>query len=136
MSLSPKIKEIKGSMKLNRPNSNRPYYPQSNNLIDSGVQISTITFEFVKQLGLKIYQLDRILKFETTGHGDIPYMGYVQVNLKIPEIKTFNVDVHMLVIEDSTYVQQVPIQLGTLYIDRALNLISEKEITQLSTKWK
>ena len=36
-------------------------------LIDLGEQISTITIEFVKQLGLKIHQLDRILKFETTG---------------------------------------------------------------------
>ena len=31
-------------------------------LVDSGVQISTITIECVKQLGLKIHQLGRILK--------------------------------------------------------------------------
>ena len=72
-------------------------------LVDSGAQISTITIEFVKQLGLTIHQLDRILKFETTGGGDIPYTGYVEVNLKIPEIKSFNEDVFMLVIDDSTY---------------------------------
>ena len=42
----------------------------------------------------------------------------------------------MLVIEDSTYVHCVPIQLGMLHIDRALDLISNKETTQLSTKWK
>ena len=42
-------------------------------LVDSGAQISTITTEFVKQLGLKIHQLDRILKFETTGEGAIPW---------------------------------------------------------------
>ena len=53
-------------------------------LIDCGAQISTITIELVKQLGLKIHQLDRILKFETTGGGDIPYMGHVETNLKIP----------------------------------------------------
>ena len=41
-------------------------------LVDLGAQISTITIEFIKQLGLKIHQLDRILKFETTGRGDIP----------------------------------------------------------------
>ena len=32
-------------------------------------------------------------------------MGYVEVNLKIPEIKAFNEDVLMLVIEDSAYAQ-------------------------------
>ena len=39
------------------------------------------------------------------GAGDIPYMGYVEVNLKIPEIKAFNEDVLMPVTEDSTYAQ-------------------------------
>ena len=74
-------------------------------LIDSGAQISIITVEFVKQLGLKMHQLDRILKFETTGGGDIPNIGCVEVNLKVPEIKAFNGDVLMLVIEDSEYAQ-------------------------------
>ena len=63
-------------------------------------------------------------------------MGYIEVTLKIPEIKAFNEDVLMLVIEDSTYAQHVPIQLGMLNIDRALDLISNKETTHLSTKWK
>ena len=49
-------------------------------LIDSGAQISTITTEFIKQLGLKIHQLDRILKFEATGGSDIPYTGDTEVN--------------------------------------------------------
>ena len=96
-------------------------------LVDSGAQFSIITIEFVKKLGLKIHQLDRILRFEATGGGDIPYMGYVEVNLKILEIKAFNEDVLMLVIEDGTYAQCVPIQIGTLHIDRALDLISNKE---------
>ena len=73
-------------------------------LVDSRAQISTITIEFIKQLGLKIHQLDRILKFETTG-GDIPCMGYVEINLKIPEIEAFNEDVLMLEIEDSADAQ-------------------------------
>ena len=42
----------------------------------------------------------------------------------------------MLVIDDSAYNQHVPIHLGTLHINRALELISNKEITQLSTNWK
>ena len=35
-------------------------------LVDSGTQLSTINIEFVKQLGLGIHQLDRILKIEAT----------------------------------------------------------------------
>ena len=75
-------------------------------LVDSGALISTIKIEFVKELGLKIHQLDRILKFETTTGGvDIPYTGYVEFNLKNPEIKAFNEDMLIFVIEDSTYAQ-------------------------------
>ena len=63
-------------------------------------------------------------------------MGYVEVNLKIPKIKAFNKDVLMLVIEDSTYAQCVPIQLGMLRVDRTLDLIRRKESMHLSNKWK
>ena len=87
-------------------------------------------------MGLKIHQLDRILKVEATGQVDILYMGYIEVNLKIPENKALNEDLLMLVIEDSTCMQHFPIQLGMLHVDRALDLISNKETTQLSTKWK
>ena len=93
-----------------------------------------ITIEFVKQLGLKIHQLDRILNFESTRVTDIPYTGYVKVNLKFLEIKAFNEDSLMPVIEHSPYAQRVPIQLGTLHIDRALDLISNIALTHLSTK--
>ena len=41
----------------------------------------------------------------------------------------------MLVIQNSKYAQGVPIQLGTLHIDKVLNLVNEKEISQLNTKW-
>ena len=105
-------------------------------LIDSGAQISTITIKFVVQLGLNIHQLDRILQFETTGGADIPYTGYVEVNLKIPEIKAFYEDMFMLVIEDSTYAQWVSIQLGTLHIDKALDLINEKRNNPTKYKMK
>ena len=67
-------------------------------LVDLGAQLSTMIIKFVKQLGLKIHQLDRILRLEATGGGDIPYMGYVEVNLEIPEIKAFNEDVLILVL--------------------------------------
>ena len=105
-------------------------------LMDSGAQISTITIELVKQLGLNIHQLDRILKFETTGGGDIPYMGYVGTILKIPETRAFDEDIILLVIENSEYAQWVHIQLGALHIDKILNLVKEKEILQLNKKWR
>ena len=70
----------------------------------------------------------------TSSREDIPYMAYMEV--KIPKIKTFHEGMLMLVIEDSAYAQHITIQLGTLHIGRALDLMSEKERTQLSTKWE
>ena len=40
----------------------------------------------------------------------------------------------MLVIEDSPYAQRVQIQLGTLHINNALDLVSKIELINLSNK--
>ena len=90
----------------------------------------------MQQLGLEIHHLNKILKLEATGGDNIPYVGCVEVNLRIPEIRAFNEDVLMLVTEDSPYAQRVPIQLGTLHINRAVVLASETEMINLSNKWK
>ena len=42
----------------------------------------------------------------------------------------------MLVLEDSPYGDRVPIQIGTLHIDRVIDLISQDEIDDLTRKWK
>ena len=54
-------------------------------LINAGAQLSIITITFAQQVGLEIHHFDKILKLEATRECDIPYMGYVEVNLKIPE---------------------------------------------------
>ena len=53
----------------------------------------------------------------------------------LPQIKKFDVDVLMLVIDDSAYGMHVPIQIGTLHIDMALELATEAEMKKLSCKW-
>ena len=63
-------------------------------------------------------------------------MGYAEVILKILEIKVFNEDVLLLVIDDILHGQRVPIWLGTLHINKTLDLVSETEMTNLSRKWK
>ena len=52
----------------------------------------------------------------------MPYLGYVQVHLKIPEIKAFDLDVLLLIVPDSTHTQHTPIMLGTLHINMAIKL--------------
>ena len=66
----------------------------------------------------------------------MPYHGYVECCLQLPQIKKFDIDVLMLVINDSAYGMQVPIQIGTLHIDMALDLATEAKMKKLSRKWE
>ena len=105
-------------------------------LIDSGANLSAITKSFAEELQLEIKELKTILDIEPTGGGRVPYHGYVECKLNIPQIKKFNVDVLMLVIDDSPYAMRVPVQIGTLHIDMALDLATEEEKKKLSRQWK
>ena len=56
----------------------------------------------------------------------MPYLGYVQAHLKIPEIKAFDLDVLLLIVPDSAHTQYTPITLGTLHIDMVIKIATKK----------
>ena len=56
--------------------------------------------------------------------------------LEYPEIKAFDNDVLSLIIPDSVHTQHTPITLGTLHIDMAIKLATEKELENLNKQWK
>ena len=101
-------------------------------LIDSGANMSAITKSFVEDLQLEIKGLQTILDIEVTGGDQVPYHGYVECRLKLPDIKKFDLDVLMLVVDDRPYGMRVPIQIGTLHIDMALDLATEEEKRKLN----
>ena len=105
-------------------------------LIDSGANMSAITKSFAEKLQLEIKSLRTILDIEATGGGRVPYHGYVECRLKIPQVEKFDLDVLMLVIDDSPYGMRVPVQIGTLHIDMALELATEEEKRKLSKQWE
>ena len=51
-------------------------------LLDSGAQMSTITISQARKMGLKINSLDQVIDIEGSGRISVPYIGYVEVNLK------------------------------------------------------
>ena len=69
-------------------------------LIDSGANMSAITKSFAEKLQLEIKSLRTILDIEATGGGRVPYHGYVECRLKIPQVEKFDLDVLMLVIDN------------------------------------
>ena len=57
---------------------------------------------------------------------DVPYLGYVEAHLKIPEIKAFDLEDLLLIVPDRAHMQYTPITLGTLHIDMAIKLATKK----------
>ena len=105
-------------------------------LIDSGAQISAMMEKFAKRLTLKVHKLQQLLKIEGTGGGCVPYKGYVEVLLEVPEVPKFKEYVLMLVVKDSEYGNRVPLQLGTLHIDMILSKASSKQLGRLGKPYK
>ena len=105
-------------------------------LLDSGSQLSAISWTWVKKLNLEPKQLQSILQIEGSGGLEVPYLGYVEVCLRIPEVKAFDQDVLLLVIPHSAHMQYTPITLGTLHINMAIRLATEKELKNLNKQWQ
>ena len=111
-------------------------------LVDTGAQISAITQSFAETLKLRVHPLSRLMgpnfKLEIEGSGgcDVPYQGYVEVNLKLPDIQKYNQNVVMLIVNDGRFGTKVPIQLGTNIINEALRVITDKELEKGEQQWR
>ena len=93
--------------------------------------MSTITISQARKMGLKINSLDHFIDIEGSGGISVPYIGYVEVHFKIPEIKAYEEDVLMMVMNDSRYRDQVPFAIGTKHAHVALEVITKKEWAEL-----
>ena len=57
------------------------------------------------------------------------------MNLKIPQLAIFNKGIVMLVMSNSKYAERVLIQIVTIPIYKAMNLLTETELKNLDKKW-
>ena len=105
-------------------------------LIDLGAQVSSISAQFCKELTLQIQPLGQLWELEGMGGAAIPYLRFVEVNLQIPGIKSYNKDVLLLVIPTMTYSKTVPVMVGTKIINKALSLITMGELTKATMMWR
>ena len=78
-------------------------------LLDSGSKLSAISWTWVKKLNLEPKHLQSILWIDGSGGLEVPYLGYVEVQLKIPEVEAFNHDILLLIVPDSAHMQYTPI---------------------------
>ena len=72
---------------------------------------------------------------EGLGGITVPYLGYVEATLNIPEVKAFQEDCLFLVVNDHTYGKRVPIMIGTLHIDMIIDRATKEELEWISIAW-
>ena len=97
--------------------------------------VSQITHSLTKALKLPIKQSQTLIPMEGLGGITVPYLGYVEATLNIPEVKAFQEDCLFLVMNDHTYGKHVPIMIGTFHIDMIINLATKEELEQISIAW-
>ena len=77
-----------------------------------------------------------MLDIEGFGGNDVPYLGYVEARLQVKGISGIDEDSLCLVVLDSNYTKRVPISIGTIHIERSLQLLKEEEIPGLTHPWE
>ena len=105
-------------------------------LINLDAQVSSVSSQFCDDLALQNQPLGQLLEPEGKGGAAIPYLGFMEVNLQIPEIKNYNGDVLLLLIPTTTYFKMVPVMVGSKIIDRALSMMTKGELAKATTMWK
>ena len=86
-------------------------------------------------MGLKIQNLENMLDIEGGGGIAIPYIGYMEVQLQIPEIKNYKENALMIVMNNSRYGDKVPFAIGTIHIHAALKEMTNKEWKNMTQSW-
>ena len=105
-------------------------------LLDSGAQMLTITISQAKKMGFKMQNLENMLDIEGGGGIAIPYIGYVEAQLQIPEIKNYKEDALMVVMNNSRYGDKIPFAISTIHIHAALEKMTKEEWKNMTQSWK
>ena len=104
-------------------------------LVDSGAMVSQITVALATALKLKIHKLKTLIPMEGSGGIEVPYLGYVEATLHIPEVEAFMEDCLFLVVPNHNYGKRVPITIGTLHIDMIIEKATKHELDNISIAW-
>ena len=84
-------------------------------LIDTGSMVTSVSASFFEEYLSLQYPLQPLdsLMVECAGGQNLPYSGYIDATLKVPNCVMEEIDVPILVITDTSYNSRVPVTLGT-----------------------
>ena len=109
-------------------------------LLDNGMQINTITPNYVKNHWLEMGPIADLIGTRVAclgvGNAYIQPLGYVVVWVQVDGVQGYDEDQIALVVPDeSKFVEWIPVILGTPTISHIVNVIKEREIDALAMPW-
>ena len=84
-------------------------------LLDTGSTVSTVSEQFYKNFlqGHTLHSIGSILQIESASGDDLPYLGYIEAHLEIPQLNIQENTHLFLVVPETKFSSRVPILLGT-----------------------
>ena len=83
-------------------------------LIDTGSVVSTVSKSFYSNLrNVPLLPLDNLLEIEAATGDMLPYDGYIEGFIQIPDLANFDVTALLLVVPDTMFNRKVPVLIGT-----------------------
>ena len=76
------------------------------------------------------------MEIKGSGGIDVLYLGYTEVNLRVPRVKALDEDILVVIQNNSAYSTKVPLALGTLHIDMVVNQATPDELANLGQEWQ
>ena len=73
---------------------------------------------FAEALELELKSLDSILDIEGTGGGKVPYHGYVECRLNLPQIEKFDQDVFVELLVNKPSIRMYILMLDTRNVEQ------------------
>ena len=109
-------------------------------LLDNGVQINTITPNYVKNHSLEVGPITDLISARVAcvglGNAYTQPLGYVIVWVQVGGVQGYDEDQITLVVPDeSKFSEQIPVILGTHTISHVVNVMKEMEIDALVMPW-
>ena len=109
-------------------------------LLDNGAQINTITPNYVRNHSLEMGPITDLIGRRVTcmglGNTYTQPLGYIIVQVQVDGVQGYDEDQITLVVPDeSKFVEQIPVILGTPTISHIINVMKEREIDALVMPW-
>ena len=105
-------------------------------LLDTGSQVNTISFGYVRKQRWKIEPLGSHIHLTGAGGATIPYIGLVAAHLSVRDGVGVDTDIVMLVLPDNPYNERVPVTLGTPVLGEFTIKNREKEEGVKEPAWR